>query len=49
MNFLENHCMQENQRARSDGVGNENRAALAFDCVYLPIDFKYCSSNQTTP
>ncbi|XP_057453170.1 protein MEI2-like 6 [Lotus japonicus] len=41
VNFLENHCMQENQRARSDGVvGNENRAVLAFDCVYLPIDFK---------
>lgn len=47
LEFLESHCKKENKRAENDGVGKENEAVLAFDFVYLPVDFRYCYSNQT--
>ncbi|KAE9620355.1 hypothetical protein Lal_00019516 [Lupinus albus] len=43
VDYLEKQCMLENKRAEddegSDGIG-EDHIILAFDFVYLPIDFK---------
>lgn len=37
MEFLDNHCMKVNLRDKERG---EESSSLAFDFVYLPIDFK---------
>lgn len=36
MNFLDDHCMEENRKA----VLKEESFLSAFDFLYLPIDFK---------
>lgn len=41
--FLDDHCMRENGR----GNGNVEGNVFAFDCVYLPMDFRYYFKFQT--
>ncbi|XP_061340566.1 uncharacterized protein LOC133287032 [Gastrolobium bilobum] len=54
--FLDNHCMLENQRDKeAEKEDGEQHNILAFDFVYLPIDFKtglnkgYAFVNFTNP
>ncbi|XP_050234871.2 protein MEI2-like 6 [Mercurialis annua] len=41
MEFLDNHCMLENEKANK--LQNNDRILSAFDFLYLPMDFEYVS------
>lgn len=44
--FLDSHCMQVNLREKEAGKEKgEESSALAFDFVYLPIDFMYAMNS----
>lgn len=37
--FLDDHCMVENQKVKTEK--SEEQIVSAFDFVYLPMDFRY--------
>lgn len=44
MEFLDKHCMVENQKAMLRKSDCEETFVSAFDFLYLPMDFGYVSS-----